>query len=224
MSAARPCASARAPRRSRCGRRTTWRRCIRAQPGAPPVELVHIKTAGRPAHGGAAVAGRAVAPSSPRRSIVRCSKARSIIAVHCLKDLSTLLDRGPRTGGDAGARGSARCAPHPRWRAARTLCPPARASAPAACGAAPSCARTRPDLTLLELRGNVPTRLERLRGGQVRRHRARRGRACAPGARRSTSAQLLDPEVFPPAVSQGVIGRVRPRRGCADARVAARAR
>ena len=92
VSATRRCASARAPRRWRCGRRGMSRRCCGAQPGAPAVELVHIKTAGDVS--ARCRCGRsAAAPSSPARSIRRCSSDVDV-AVHSLKDLPTQLEPG----------------------------------------------------------------------------------------------------------------------------------
>ena len=86
-----------------------------------------------------------------------------------------------------------------------------RASAPAACGVARFCARLRPDAELLELRGNVPTRIERLQQGDYDAIIL-----AAAGLKRLGLAghisEYLAPESFPPAVSQGVIGGVRPQR------------
>jgi hydroxymethylbilane synthase len=65
--------------------------------------------------------------------------------------------------------------------------------------------RTRPDLQLLELRGNVPTRVERLKKGDYDAIIL-----AAAGLRRlglqDHISELLLPDDFPPAVSQGVIG------------------
>jgi hydroxymethylbilane synthase len=66
-------------------------------------------------------------------------------------------------------------------------------------------ARARPDAVLLELRGNVPTRIQRLRGGDYDAIIL-----AAAGLKRLGLAdevsEYLAPEAFPPAVSQGVIG------------------
>src|SRR6185437_8602153 len=65
--------------------------------------------------------------------------------------------------------------------------------------------RARPDLQLLELRGNVPTRVERLKKGDYDAIIL----ACA-GLKRlglqDEITELLLPDDFPPAVSQGVVG------------------
>ena len=65
--------------------------------------------------------------------------------------------------------------------------------------------RLRPDLTLLELRGNVPTRIERLQRGD---YDAIVLAAAGLHAWRSSSTlrEYLSAESFPPAVSQGAIG------------------
>src|SRR2546429_7495734 len=66
-------------------------------------------------------------------------------------------------------------------------------------------ARARPDAVPLELRGNVPTRIERLRAGDYDAIIL-----AAAGLKRlglhHHVAEYLPPEAFPPAVSQGVIG------------------
>jgi hydroxymethylbilane synthase len=65
--------------------------------------------------------------------------------------------------------------------------------------------RAREDLVLLELRGNVPTRLERLERGDYDAIVV-----AAAGLKRlgleHRISQHLSPEEFPPAVSQGAIG------------------
>jgi len=66
-------------------------------------------------------------------------------------------------------------------------------------------ARARPDLRLLELRGNVPTRIERLERGEYEAIVL-----AAAGLRRlgleGHISELLPADIFPPAVSQGAIG------------------
>jgi hydroxymethylbilane synthase len=65
--------------------------------------------------------------------------------------------------------------------------------------------RARPDLSLLELRGNVPTRIERLAEGKYDAIVL----ATAGLKRLNLSAHIaahLEPAVMPPAVSQGAIG------------------
>jgi hydroxymethylbilane synthase len=65
--------------------------------------------------------------------------------------------------------------------------------------------RARPDLTLVELRGNVPTRIERLEQGKYDAIVL----ATAGLKRLDLAAHIaahLEPAVMPPAVSQGAIG------------------
>jgi hydroxymethylbilane synthase len=126
------------------------------------------------------------------------------IAVHSLKDLSTLLDPGielaaaleredPRDA--VISRTGARLADLPRGARLGTSSLRRRAFI----------ARNRPDLTLLELRGNVPTRIERLEKGDYDAIIL-----AAAGLRRLNLdghiSELMSLEEFPPAVSQGAIG------------------
>jgi hydroxymethylbilane synthase len=176
---------------------------IRAQPGAPEVELVHIKTEGdvRTDVPLWAVGGRAFFT----REIDRAQLAGEVdIAVHSLKDLSTLVAEGlelaavleredPRdallTGQGATLQelpAGARVGTSSLRRRAFLL-------------------RARPDLTLLELRGNVPTRIERLEQGRYDAIVL----ATAGLKRLDLAAHIaahIEPQVMPPAVSQGAIG------------------
>ena len=65
-------------------------------------------------------------------------------------------------------------------------CRPARASGRPRCAGAPSCSPLRADLEVVELRGNVDTRLRKLAEGEVDAVvlAARRARAAGPRARR----------------------------------------
>jgi hydroxymethylbilane synthase len=76
-------------------------------------------------------------------------------------------------------------------------------------------ARLRPDIELLELRGNVPTRIERMKNGDYDAIIL-----AAAGLRRleldQHISELLPVDEFPPAVSQGAIG-VCMRTGDSDA-------
>ena len=56
-----------------------------------------------------------------------------------------------------------------------------------ACAAAASCSPLRPDLEVVELRGNVDTRLRKLAEGEYRRDRARRRRPAPARPRRARS-------------------------------------
>jgi len=66
-------------------------------------------------------------------------------------------------------------------------------------------ARNRPDVVQVELRGNVPTRVERLKKGDYDAIIL-----ASAGLRRlgleAHITQALPPDIFPPAVSQGIIG------------------
>ena len=176
---------------------------IAAQPDSPAVELVHVRTSGdeqneRPLW---QVRGQAFFT----REIDRALLAKEVdIAVHSLKDLPTQLDAGlelaallPRADPrDAllGLRG-ATLAALPAGARIGTSSLRRRAFL----------ARLRPDAMLLELRGNVPTRIERLQHGEYDAIVL-----AAAGLVRLGLAQhvteYLPAESFPPAVSQGVIG------------------
>ncbi len=176
---------------------------LRAQPGAPPVELVHIKTEGDiqsevPLW---QVGGRAFFTKEIDRALL---EGTVDLAVHSLKDLSTQLEAGlvlAATLKRADARdaflshGSESLAQLPAGARIGTSSLRRRAFL----------ARIRPDLEHVELRGNVPTRVERLRRGDYDAIIL----AAAGLARLNLSqhvSQLLAPEDFPPAVSQGIIG------------------
>jgi hydroxymethylbilane synthase len=176
---------------------------LRSQPGAPPVELVHIKTEGDiqsevPLW---QVGGRAFFTKEIDRALL---EGTVDLAVHSLKDLSTQIEAGLTLAATL-QRADARDAflSHD----GRTL-----AQLPAGARIGTSSlrrraflARARPDLEHVELRGNVPTRVERLRRGDYDAIIL----AAAGVARLNLTqhvSQLLAPEDFPPAVSQGIIG------------------
>ena len=174
---------------------------IAAQPGAPAVELVHIKTSGDvqtevPLW---QVGGRAFFTREIDRALL---EGTVDVAVHSLKDLSTQIEPGltlaatlsradPRDALVSGV--PLRQLP----RGARVGTSSLRRRA--------FLARARPDARLLELRGNVPTRIERLERGDYDAIVV----AAAGLARLGLEGHVreyLSPEQFPPAVSQGVIG------------------
>src|SRR6201996_9024451 len=176
---------------------------IRSQPGAPPVELVHIKTEGdvRTDIPLWAAGGRAFFT----REIDRAQLAGEVdIAVHSLKDLSTLIAEGLELAAvlEREDPRDALLTPHgatlkelPEGARVGTSSLRRRAVLP----------RARRDLTLLELRGNVPTRIERLEQGKYDAIVL----ATAGLKRLGLDAHIgahLDPQVMPPAVSQGAIG------------------
>lgn len=176
---------------------------IRGLPSAPPVEIVHIKTEGDVRNDVPlwAVRGRAFFTKEIDRALLA---GEVDVAVHSLKDLATVLEDGlelaavltredPRDAlvSRSGARLSALAA------GARIGTSSLRRRA--------FLTRLRPDAVLLELRGNVPTRIERVQGGDYDAIVL-----AAAGLRRlglqQHIAELLPPDEFPPAVSQGAIG------------------
>jgi hydroxymethylbilane synthase len=175
---------------------------IAAQRGAPPVDLVHIRTTGdepseRPLW---ELRGRAFFTREIDRALLAGS---ADIAVHSLKDLPTEIEAGltlaavlPRADPrDALVSRGASLAELPRGARIGTSSLRRRAFL----------ARLRPDATLLELRGNVPTRLERLQRGDYDAIVLAAAGLVRLGLERHVS-EYFDPERFPPAVSQGVIG------------------
>jgi hydroxymethylbilane synthase len=176
---------------------------IRALPGAPPVELVPITTTGDqridvPLW---AVRGRAFFTKEIDRALL---EGRIDVAVHSLKDLPTTVEPGlalaavlPREDPRDAlvSRTGAQLAQLPRG--ARTGTSSLRRRA--------FLARARPDLVLLELRGNVPTRLERLERGEYDAIVVATAGLKRLGLEQRISQQL-SAEEFPPAVSQGAIG------------------
>ena len=176
---------------------------IGALPGAPPVQLVPITTTGdvRTDVPLWAIRGRAFFTKELDRAL---TEGRIDLAVHSLKDLPTAMEPGlalaavltredPRDA--LISRDGTPLAQLPRGARVGTSSLRRRAYL----------SRARPDLTLLELRGNVPTRLERLRGGDYEAIVL-----AAAGLKRLQLAQriteYLSPQAFPPAVSQGAIG------------------
>jgi hydroxymethylbilane synthase len=176
---------------------------IRAQPGAPAVELVHIKTEGdlRTDIPLWAAGGRAFFT----REIDRAQLAGEVdIAVHSLKDLSTLVAEGLELAAVL-EREDPRDALISRQGATLRELPPGARVGTSSLRRRAFLLRARPDLELLELRGNVPTRLERLEQGKYDAIVL----ATAGLKRLGLAAHIaahLDAQVMPPAVSQGAIG------------------
>jgi hydroxymethylbilane synthase len=178
---------------------------LRAESAAPPVEIVPIRTAGdvRTDVPLWQAGGRAFFT----REIDRAVLAGEVdLAVHSLKDLPTTLDAGlalsavleredprdallARSGLQLGElRAGARVGTSSLRRRAFL-------------------ARLRRDLTVLELRGNVPTRVERLARGEFDAMILAAAGLKRLGLERHIAA-YLPPEDFTPAVSQGAIGVV----------------
>ncbi len=178
---------------------------LRMQAGAPPVELVAIRTEGdvRTEVPLWQVGGRAFFT----REIDRAVLAGEVdVAVHSLKDLSTTLDPGlalaavleredPRDAllaRSASSLGELRSGDRVGTSSLRRRA---------------FLARLRPDLAALELRGNVPTRLQRLERGEFEAIILAAAGLKRLGLERHVSA-YLSPEDFAPAVSQGAIAVV----------------
>jgi hydroxymethylbilane synthase len=176
---------------------------IRALPGAPPVELVPITTTGdvRVDVPLWAVRGRAFFTKEIDRALL---EDRIDVAVHSLKDLPTAMERGLALAAVL-RREDPRDALVSRTGAPLAQLPQGARIGTSSLRRRAFLARARQDLRLLELRGNVPTRLERLeRGDYDAIVLATAGLKRLGLEHRIT--QHLSPEEFPPAVSQGAIG------------------
>jgi hydroxymethylbilane synthase len=170
---------------------------------APLVELVHIKTEGdlRTDVPLWAVGGRAFFTKEIDRALLA---GEVDVAVHSLKDLSTVLEPGTELAATL-TREDPRDALLSRTGAPLGELPAGARIGTSSLRRRAFLSRARPDVSLLELRGNVPTRIERLMGGDYDAIIL-----AAAGLRRlglqQHISELLLPDDFPPAVSQGVIG------------------
>ena len=176
---------------------------IKGVKDAPAVELVHIKTEGdvRTDVPLWALKGKAFFTKEIDRALL---SGEVDLAVHSLKDLSTVLEPGLELAATLTRE-------DPR-DALLSLTGARLADLPAGARVGTSSLRrraflkrARPDVTLLELRGNVPTRIERLKKGDYDAIIL-----AAAGLKRlgleSNVSELLATDEFPSAVSQGVIG------------------
>lgn len=176
---------------------------IGRQSGAPPVELVQIRTEGdvRTDVPLWAVAGRAFFTKEIDRALLA---GEVDIAVHSLKDLSTVLEDGIALAA-ALPREDPRDALVSRGGLLLSELPRAARVGTSSLRRRAFLARARPDVQQLELRGNVPTRIERLHKGDYDAVIL-----AAAGLRRlgleGNISEALSTDAFPPAVSQGVIG------------------
>ena len=176
---------------------------IAAQPGAPQVELVHIKTEGdlRTDVPLWAIRGRAFFTKEIDRALLA---SEVDIAVHSLKDLSTVLEPGIALAA-ALQREDPRDAFIGRDGAKLADLPPEARIGTSSLRRRAFLKRIRPDIQQVELRGNVPTRVERLTNGDYHGIIL-----AAAGLRRlgldGHISELLPADEFYPAVSQGVIG------------------
>jgi hydroxymethylbilane synthase len=176
---------------------------LAAQSGAPPLELVHIRTTGDAQREVPLwqTEGRAFFT----REIDEALAGGTIdIAVHSLKDLPTALAPGLELAATL-AREDARDALLTRAGTSLAELPARARIGTSSLRRRAFMARIRPDSVAVELRGNVPTRIERLKGGDYDAIiLAAAGLARLGFAQHVT--EYLSPERFPPAVSQGVIG------------------
>ena len=171
--------------------------------GAPAVELVLIKTAGDletevPLW---QAGGRAFFTKEIDRALL---EGVVDIAVHSLKDLSTQLEPGITLGATL-PRADARDALLGRNGMKLADLPAGARVGTSSLRRRAFLMRARPDLVHAELRGNVPTRIERLQRGDYDAIIL----AAAGVARLNLSqhvTELLPTEQFAPAVSQGIIG------------------
>ena len=176
---------------------------IKGLPGAPAVELVHIKTEGdvRTDVPLWALRGRAFFTKEIDRALLA---GEVDLAVHSLKDLSTVLESGLELAATL-TREDPRDALLSRTGANLEDLPRGARVGTSSLRRRAFLSRIRPDLVLLELRGNVPTRIERMKKGDYDAIIL-----AAAGVRRlglqEHISELLPSEDFPSAVSQGVIG------------------
>jgi hydroxymethylbilane synthase len=176
---------------------------IAAQPGAPQVELVHIRTEGdvRTDVPLWAVDGRAFFTKEIDRALL----ANEIdIAVHSLKDVSTLMEEGIALAAVL-EREDPRDALITHSSTSLTDLPPRARVGTSSLRRRAFLARMRPDVVQLELRGNVPTRIEKLEKGEYDAIILATAGLKRLGLERHISAHLPTPD-FPSAVSQGAIG------------------
>lgn len=171
--------------------------------GAPRIELVHIKTQGDAQR--EVPLWRTEGRAFFTREIDAALAAGTIdVAVHSLKDLPTALAPGVALAATL-TREDPRDALLSRGGVPLAQLPPGARIGTSSLRRRAFVARSRPDARCVELRGNVPTRLERLRAGDYDAIIL----AAAGLTRLGLGAQIsqhLSPSDFPPAVSQGVIG------------------
>ena len=176
---------------------------VAAQPDAPEVELVHIRTSGDLQSDVPLWQTRGRAFFT--REIDRALLAGEVdVAVHSLKDLPTELEPG-LTLAALLPRADPRDALVSRSGAALAALPIGARIGTSSLRRRAFLARLRPDAALLELRGNVPTRIERLQHGEYDAIVLAAAGLTRLGLAQHVS-EFLAPESFPPAVSQGVIG------------------
>ncbi|HVY80030.1 MAG TPA: hydroxymethylbilane synthase [Steroidobacteraceae bacterium] len=172
-------------------------------PGAPPVELVHIKTEGdmRTDVPLWAVDGRAFFTKEIDRALL----ANEIdIAVHSLKDLTTAIESGI-TLAAVVERQDPRDALLTRTGTLLGDLPPQARVGTSSLRRRAFLARIRPDIKAMELRGNVPTRIEKLQRGEYDAIILATAGLTRLGLAHHIKT-FLPLDQFTPAVSQGAIG------------------
>jgi hydroxymethylbilane synthase len=176
---------------------------IKGLDGAPAVELVHIKTEGdaRTDVPLWALRGKAFFTKEIDRALLA---GEVDLAVHSLKDLSTVLEPGLELAATL-TREDPRDALLSRDGAPLAQLPAGARVGTSSLRRRAFLSRARPDLRLLELRGNVPTRLERLKNGDYDAIVLAAAGLKRLGLEEHVS-EFLPPDDFPPAVSQGVVG------------------
>jgi hydroxymethylbilane synthase len=177
---------------------------IGSQPGSPPVELIKIRTEGdvRSDIPLWAVEGRAFFTKEIDRALL----AKEVdIAVHSLKDLATRVEQGIELAAVLERE-------DPRDALIATDQTLSLADLPKGIRVGTSSLRrraflahARPDIVPLDLRGNVPTRIEKLRQGEYGAIVLATAGLKRLGLEGHISAHLPT-EAFPSAVSQGAIG------------------
>lgn len=169
----------------------------------PQVELVHIRTEGdaRTDLPLWALGGKAFFTKEIDRALLA---GEVDLAVHSLKDLSTVLEPGLELAATL-MREDPRDALLSRTGARLAELPPGARVGTSSLRRRAFLSRMRPDLRLLELRGNVPTRVERMNQGDYDAIVLAAAGLKRLGLQDHVSEFLL-PDDFPPAVSQGVVG------------------
>jgi len=176
---------------------------LAAQPGAPRIELIHIRTTGDAQREvplwqteGRAFFTREIDEALTRGTID--------VAVHSLKDLPTALAPGLALAATL-AREDPRDALLTRAGETLRQLPPRARIGTSSLRRRAFLARIRADAVPVELRGNVPTRIERLKRGDYEAIILAAAGVARLGLGQHVT-EFLSPQEFPPAVSQGVIG------------------
>ena len=173
------------------------------RPGAPRIELVHIRTTGDAQREVPLwqTEGRAFFT----REIDEALREGTIdAAVHSLKDLPTTLAPGLALAATL-AREDPRDALLTRAGESLRQLPPRARIGTSSLRRRAFMARILPEAVPVELRGNVPTRIERLKRGDYDAIILAAAGLARLGLGQHVT-EFLSPQEFPPAVSQGVIG------------------